>query len=814
MQADGAAIGLAAAWLVAITPLPSQAGIGLEAVQTLFDATGLGGTTAVVVTPDGRHVYAAGQTDDAVAGWLRDPESGRLSPVQVVRDGVGGVDGLQRVLSLAVSPDGAHVYAVGAGEGALAVLARDATTGVLTPVEVVRDESDLFGAFTGSIAISPDGAHLYVTGFDSFTVLARDRVSGRVTMVETQRVSDGPVRLDGTQTIAVSPDGRHVYVDRFDDALVVYSRDPQSGALSRVGAVPDFAGLVGAIAISPDGRNAYATGFIDDAVAVFDRDADSGMLTVAQIVHNGSGTVRGLDGANGIAIDGAGKQVYVTGFEGSSLAVLARDPTTGRLEPTVAFVDGVGPIDGLQGAIQAAVSPDGAHVYVAALFDEAIAVFGAGAAPQFIAVERSIPDNVDGLRGVRAVALSPDGAHVYAAGVGDRAIAVFARDGGTGQLTFLTTTTPASVVSFNRPSLAFTPDGRHLLSAAFEPGVLVRRREAASGELSLVQRIDESLSDPDVASAVYFASAVASSPDGTQVFVASFFRHSVAVFDRDAASGELRFRMASGNDSEGPKQPTSLVVSRDGRNVYATGSGDDSVVVFRRTDVGGLVRVQDVRDAIDSVFGLRGASAMALSPDDSTLYVVGGGPFGDGGDGLAVFDRNPETGALSFVQAFIDGHDGIDGLAGASAVAVVPDGSAVVVAAPEDDALSLFARDPAGGELTFAGVVRDGHGADGLAGAGSLAVSPGGQYLYVAGADDHALTVLRLVGEGVETCAGDCDDSGSISITELIRCVVLALGGAAAACSVCDTDGGGNVDIADLVRAVDSALHGCTATGS
>jgi hypothetical protein len=81
--------------------------------------------------------------------------------------------------------------------------------------------------------------------------------------------------------------------------------------------------------------------------------------------------------------------------------------------------------------------------------------------------------------------------------------------------------------------------------------------------------------------------------------------------------------------------------------------------------------------------------------------LVSGGPFGDGGDGLAVFDRIPETGVLSFLQAFIDDHDGIDGLAGASSVAVVPDGSAVVVAAPADDALSLFARDPAGGHLTL-----------------------------------------------------------------------------------------------------------------
>ena len=51
-------------------------------------------------------------------------------------DGVGGVDGLSGAQSVAVSPDGGHVYVAGSyGTTRLAVFARDVATGALTFVE-------------------------------------------------------------------------------------------------------------------------------------------------------------------------------------------------------------------------------------------------------------------------------------------------------------------------------------------------------------------------------------------------------------------------------------------------------------------------------------------------------------------------------------------------------------------------------------------------------------------------------------------------------------------------------------------------------
>ena len=71
---------------------------------------GLAFASAVAVSPDGAHVYATGFLDNALVAFSRDASTGMLTFVEVQRDGVGGVDGLGRPHSVALSPDGANVY--------------------------------------------------------------------------------------------------------------------------------------------------------------------------------------------------------------------------------------------------------------------------------------------------------------------------------------------------------------------------------------------------------------------------------------------------------------------------------------------------------------------------------------------------------------------------------------------------------------------------------------------------------------------------------------------------------------------------------
>src|SRR2546425_53418 len=71
---------------------------------------GLNGAAGVAVSPDGRHVYATGELDDALAVFERDSASGALTFAEMYKDTVDGVDGLNGAHAVALSPDGANVY--------------------------------------------------------------------------------------------------------------------------------------------------------------------------------------------------------------------------------------------------------------------------------------------------------------------------------------------------------------------------------------------------------------------------------------------------------------------------------------------------------------------------------------------------------------------------------------------------------------------------------------------------------------------------------------------------------------------------------
>jgi len=74
------------------------------------------------------------------------------------------------------------------------------------------------------------------------------------------------------------------------------------------------------------------------------------------------------------------------------------------------------------------------------------------------------------------------------------------------------------------------------------------------------------------------------------------------------------------------------------------------------------------------------------------------------------------------------------------------------------------------------------------------------------------LTVSMLAGSSApaQQCVADCDADGSVGVSELIRCVRIALGRAVLeSCPECDPNDDGNVGIAELVTAVGHALCNC-----
>ena len=151
-------------------------------------------------------------------------------------------------------------------------------------------------------------------------------------------------------------------------------------------------------------------------------------------------------------------------------------------------------------------------------------------------------------------------------------------------------------------------------------------------------------------------------------------------------------QLVSGTDAQGGSEgcqrgaaligATAVLASGDGRNVYVASSGSDAVAAFSRSAVGGLQALGCVsnngtngldgtKHACADGDALRGASALALSPDGKNVYAAAWAS-----SGIAIFSRDAATGRLSQIGCVraISTCVGARGLSGATAVVVSPDG--------------------------------------------------------------------------------------------------------------------------------------------
>jgi 6-phosphogluconolactonase (cycloisomerase 2 family) len=391
--------------------------------------SGMNLSTDVVVSPDGRHVYAAAPWDDAVAVFDRDAATGALSwnscltsrqvagvsgggsCAEVPNSGLGTGTGLADLRYLAISPDGADVYAAGLLDKALVDFDRDPASGELT--------------FAGC-----------VTGKTSVTTAAGGNCAGQVPGVNSGGDNNA---LDDVHALAVAPDGTVVYTVSEDQAAIAaFERAPEGavgfgscvtgldGAIAEaggcattpnvtVGGINSGLGRLFDVAVSPDGRDIYAVSQTDDAISTFRHDPGSGDLAFAGCVtaNNGASTLlsgrncaplpgssptgagSGLDGTVSLAISPDGRRLYTSASFDDAVAAFDRDPDSGALSRAgclagnsaatyCALVPGAadgGAGSGLSELLSIEVSGTGGELYTAATGDDAVGWFAVEPAP-------------------------------------------------------------------------------------------------------------------------------------------------------------------------------------------------------------------------------------------------------------------------------------------------------------------------------------------------------------------------------------------------------------------------------------------------
>lgn len=549
----------------------------------------------LTLSPDGRHVYVLATNSSAVVVFSRNSSTGALTFVEAITDASNVELGLDTPFGIDVSPAGDHVYVGSVGEDSVTWFQRDAGDGTLGFAGVVRDGVGADGlAYARDVAVSPDGAFVYAAGYaeNEIAIFSRDPDDGSIAYQSVVANGvDGVSGLAGPYAFAIDPDGRGLWVaNNNGGGLVGFQRDPATGALrfaeARTGGAPpeDLLGSPSGLGLAPSGRHLYVTSWSPNAVTAYEWPTS---LRVVDVERDGDGGVEGLAGPAFVATSPDQRHVYAAGLNDDAIAVFARDGATGALDFVEFERSGVGGVTSFDGPSGIAVSPDGKHLYATALFSDAVALFTRNAttgALTFVSVLRNGFGGVSGIDGAAAILVSPDGDHVYIGGYNGDSLAIFSRNPTSGALTFVDTLFDGvdadALAKAGGAQMAMDALGQHLyVPAGGESALSVFERDPATGLLDEILVLRDDVDSPFLASA--FNALL--SPDDALLYVTGFLDDAITSFVRDPAFGALDVLEYERNGLEGVTgldQPRGLATNERGDMLVAAAQQSDSVVAF------------------------------------------------------------------------------------------------------------------------------------------------------------------------------------------------------------------------------------------
>jgi PQQ-like domain len=344
---------------------------------------------AVAVSPDGSKVFVAGESVGSTSGAdyvtvAYDPSGSELWAKRY--NGLSNGDDYHT--SLAASPDGSKVFVTGTswsshGFDDYGTIAYDASTGARLWAKHY-DGCGFCDEYAQSIAVSPDGTRVFVTGetFNAdlfgeyqYATVAYDASTG--TRIWARRYDGPDFGDDRGRAVTVSADGAMVFVtgtshgtaSSLDYATLAY--DAATGArlwATRYNGTGNSVDAAYSIAASPDGTIIVVTGSSSGTTT------SSDYATVAYDPATGeqlwakrdNGPSNLGDGASSVVVSADGTRVFVTGSSGGSTsasdyATVGYDAVTGAKLWSKRYN---GPGNGDDNAQSIAVSPDGTRVFV------------------------------------------------------------------------------------------------------------------------------------------------------------------------------------------------------------------------------------------------------------------------------------------------------------------------------------------------------------------------------------------------------------------------------------------------------------------
>ena len=729
------------------------ASITLSLVQgyrdnTAEDITGLARPIGMAATADGL-LFVAGLESNALSVWRVDAESGNplihidtYADEEIRVEGIDGtIQGLDGAIGIAISPSGSQVFITGHRSNSLTawrvygtpqlsagstvtvvVQARDSLSEPTT-VTVTARQGTLARMLTRQLAASSSTvavefpAGLLSPGEWIFTASASTNseyvdisaaraaawidVPAPAAELFVSRLTSGTVAVE----LAVSdPLLRIVPVTITAEQGMTSLTRSVNLHLRRQAGTALFENLANGTwrftASEPGQRvntqSAYAEIYLGPQpvlhLAVEQGIVPVGPLRLLQVgLHaDGQAGIDGLAGPEeGLAVNPNGGLVFVSSQEDKSLSTWRTDSVSGNLEQVAVYKNGENRVEGLNGHVDGlgghsvAISPDNRLVFATGVSGTTgtLSVWrvnaDAGTLTQTALYKNgelrpewsggtAEEQTVRGLGGIRRVAISPDGKLLFAAA------------GGSGADNAL------SVWRVNKRMGVLEQSNVHCHSIVC-PGGIGGWERGLNG-----------------------ISAVAVSPDSNLLFVTSFgIENALSVWAVNADAGRVAYvRMYT--DGINLRRPRHVTVSPDGRLLFVTSrTGEGQPLSVWRVNAASaalrFVRGYSNNDADEAVSGLNSPVGVAVAAD-GLLFVAG-----SMSDALSVWriDAASDT-PLALIDTYVNGmrreeglNGNIQGLAGATGVAISPGGSQVFVAGQRDNALSVWQvtqipRQPAG----------------------------------------------------------------------------------------------------------------------
>ena len=353
----------------------------------------------------------------------------------------GPGNGRDSAFSTAVSPDGNTVFVTGESAGAssgedYATIAYNAATGKPRWLQRYNGPGNR-DDFASSVALSPDAKTVFVTGTSDGTTSGSDwaTIAYNTTTGAQRWVKryNGPGNGgDFARSVAVSPDGRTVFVTGYntgatsgeDYATIAYNT--ATGAqrwVKRYNGPGNGGDFARSVAVGPGGKTVFVTGTSDGTTSGSDwaTIAYNAATGAQQWVKRYNGPANFTDDANALAVSPTGGTVFVTGdgwvaTTGFNYATVAYNTATGAQQWVKLYTG-----SGLRStALSVAVSPNGKRVFVtgasvgATDFDYATISYTAATGAKLWVRRYNGPGN--GFDAAQQVAVSPDGATVFITG--------------------------------------------------------------------------------------------------------------------------------------------------------------------------------------------------------------------------------------------------------------------------------------------------------------------------------------------------------------------------------------------------------------